>query len=907
VIQIFSKKGVKGRVSINVSSGISHSSFINTNGFGKAEQHPFLTDASGNIIAAGTNTSLGYNAGDPLKIDPVTGIVIGSNSIAYRYGSNVPGLTNAVSGLTENYTRYGILDPRNQHGHAYTGNLHYYDHFAQVFQTASSTNNSISVSGGDDKVDFNFAFSNNHTNSPLLKDNGYLDRSNVTVNLGFEVFRNFTLRTVTNLAYTKNTLHPRLGAPGEAFYGLGKDNADVYGVYGFLNTSPFFSLMDTIAGGHYASYQRASFLSVNAFNPFYRLEYTTGDSKRYDLIQNFEANYKVNKFVSLNAKYGISYKNENDIWTIYNQSLNANTVDQASYSSWYNTDNSGEIDNWQYNNTKQNFLGSAAFKTDFEKDFNLRFPLQTNTLVAFDYRKNEYKEYDTWGQTLPLAPPFNFGATQSLHVGSQYTDGTGRPMDYRETFITYGFLIDQRLDFRNYGGIAGGFRTDYSSAFGSGSKPFTFPHFNSYVNLSSFNFWQGINSVFPYFKLRAAYGKAGIQPGPFDRYPVLNQQATGNQSAYTNQMVSNNPDLNVEVSSEKEVGTDLSFNMGIGHWFKSVNVSATFWKRHTDNAIFPQNVPPSIGASQLLTNAIELHSKGWQVALNIPILASTNFTWDLSVNLGHQTSIIDKVTGGDIPLTSSAANAGSSGSGSTGLLIAAGRKIGELYGYKALTDISQLRADAKTPFIDPATATNYEIVEGRVVNKITKAIFFSDEAVSLGDPNPTLTSSFINNITWKRTISFGFQLDWILGSHLYNQTKEWMYRDGISNDFTRPVTINGETGAFTAYYASAYYALGTTAKGVGNNVTKDYFYYDASFVRLRDVSVGVDFSTFARKDWLRKCQLILSGRNLLTFTKYPGLDPEISSGASNSTFDRGVDHNSIPNVKSYQLTLNLGF
>ena len=124
-----------------------------------------------------------------------------------------------------------------------------------------------------------------------------------------------------------------------------------------------------------------------------------------------------------------------------------------------------------------------------------------------------------------------------------------------------------------------------------------------------------------------------------------------------------------------------------------------------------------------------------------------------------------------------------------------------------------------------------------------------------------------------------------------------MYRDGISNDFTKPVTINGETGAWTAYYASAYYALGNTSKGVGNNVTKDYFYYDASFVRLRNISLGVDFSTFAKKEWLKKCQLVLSGRNLLTFTNYPGMDPEISSGASNSAFDRGIDHSTIPNLK----------
>jgi hypothetical protein len=52
----------------------------------------------------------------------------------------------------------------------------------------------------------------------------------------------------------------------------------------------------------------------------------------------------------------------------------------------------GEIDNWQYNNTRQNFLATATLKTDFQKDFNVHFPMQTNTLVGFDYRKNYYKE-----------------------------------------------------------------------------------------------------------------------------------------------------------------------------------------------------------------------------------------------------------------------------------------------------------------------------------------------------------------------------------------------------------------------------------------------------------------------------------------------------------------------------------
>lgn len=893
VIQIFTKKGTKGKVSINVSSSYAGNSYINSGNFGKASMHPYLTDANGNIVAAGSNAALGYNAGDPIKIDPNLGIILGSNSIAYKYGSEIssPELQDpsTIPGLTQSYSRYGILDPRNQANQPYKGNLRYYNHFNQVLQTGQSINNSLSINGGGDKVDYNISMSNNRTTSALLKNNGYLDRTNFTANIGFEIFKNFTVRTITNLIYTENTLHPGLGAPGGTYFGLGNSNAGVGGVYGFLNTSPFFSLTDTTNGGYYPAYQRASFLSVNAFNPFYTKQYTKGDSKRYDVLQNFEANYKLNRFVTLNAKYGISYKNENDIWTYYNQSLNPNSNYEETWSSAYNgADNTGEMEHYQYANTRHNFLASAFVFTDFEKDFNLKLPIQTTTQISYDYRKNTYKEFDVWGQSLPLNPPFNFNSTQSQHI----------LVDYIQPFVTYGYLVDQKIDIGSYGGVSGGFRTDYSSAFGEGSKPFTFPHFNGYINLPAFGFWRGLTNAIPNFKLRAAYGKAGIQPGPFDRYPVLNQQAMGNELTYTNQTAARNPDLNVEVSSETEIGTDLSLSLGKGNWFRSFNLSFSYWTRHTDNAIFVQNVPPSTGATQLLTNAIELSSKGYQFGINIPVITSKTINWDVTINIGHQSSIIDNVTGGDIPLTS--------GAGSTGLVLTAGRKIGEIYGYKALTSVTQLRSD-KTPFIPADQQANYEIVNGRVVNKTTKGIFFSDEATSFGDPNPTLTSSFISNLSWKGIVSFGFQFDWIQGAHLYNQTNEWMYRDGISSDFTKPVTINGQTGAWTAYYASAYYALGNTAKGVGNNVTKDFFYYDASFVRLRNISVGVDFATFAKAKWLKKCQLVLSGRNLLTFTKYPGLDPEISSGASNSAFDRGIDHSTIPNLKSVQASLNLSF
>ena len=82
---------------------------------------------------------------------------------------------------------------------------------------------------------------------------------------------------------------------------------------------------------------------------------------------------------------------------------------------------------------------------------------------------------------------------------------------------------------------------------------------------------------------------------------------------------------------------------------------------------------------------------------------------------------------------------------------------------------------------------------------------------------------------------------------------------------------------------------------------------NAGFGRLRNLSLALDLAKFIKVGGIRKVQLVFTGRNIATITKYTGLDPEISSGTYNSAWDRGVDHNTVPNIKSYQVGLNLGF
>lgn len=868
VIQIFSKKGKKGSASINYSVSYSQNEFINSGDVNKADKHSYLTDGNNNLIDVNGNI-LAYNAQGSLR------------GIAYEN----PWLSSTGTVLAARNSRWAVLSPDNISDKPYDANLKFYDHFKQMFKTGSTWNHSLNISGASDKMDYSIAVSHNDTQTPILK-NGNYKRTNLSANIGSEIFKNFKIRSTTQLVFTTNDIDKGFGGGGGYKYGLGDRPGDVGTVWSFLNTSQFFDLDYKFADGTPPAYQNAEIVSVNAWNPNYDAYYTSSDDKKIDLIQNFNAAYTVNKFLTLDASYGINYRTQNVRWTYLNQSEHIN----GTYTSAYAADNTGEIVNWQYNNTFQNFIGNAFIHTDFKEDFGWNIPIETSTQVSFDYRKKFYKEYDSYGVGLPLVPPINMASTNDQAV----------LYDYQEKFITYGYLVNQKINFGEFGGVTAGFRSDYSSAFGGGSKPFTFPHYDGFISPSSFGFWEGAKAVLPYFKLRAAYGKAGIQPGAFDRYVVLDQGNLGDDLYYSNPKTPNNPDLEVEVSSELEVGADLTVSLNNnGNWLREMNVAFTYWDRSSENVIYSVSNAPSVGYPSNKTNAIDMSSSGIMFSLSIPVVETQNLSWDFSTNFGKQTSKIDAIAGGaDIILTSSA--------GSSAMTLSGGQKIGQIYGYKALTSLDQLKPDG-TRYIPEGSEGEYDIVDGRVVNIASKAIKWTENATLLGDPNPKFNASFINNLRYKNFLTFGFQFDWVYKSHIYNQVREWMYRDGIHKDFATPVTIGGETAAYTAYYMSAYAGSASSLNG-GGNATKDYFYEDATFLRLRNVSLGFDISKLVNLKYLKKLELVLTGRNILTVTKYRGFDPEINSATTaNSAFDRGVDNGTMPNTKSYQVGLNISF
>jgi len=846
VIQLFSKKGKGGKVMIDYTSNATNNTYLNIGHVHKAQLHSFVTDAGNNVLGAD---------GNPLTQDPATGL----------YSSNVV---------------WNSTDPTNINNKAYNANVKYYDHFKEFFTSANTVNNALSISGSSNKMDYFFSVSNNYQVANFKKD-GYYSRNNFMANVGAELAPGLKLRSITQLAYTRNTVLSDQGF-----------------IYELNNSQPFGNYEFKDLDGNFAK-KYGSAVGVNGSNPNYDTHYEHYTENRIDLIQTFDLSYKFPKFVDLDVKYGLNYENDPSVKQYDNQSSNANANAEGQTGggvrAYNGNDLNGEIDQYTYNDVFQNFLSTATVHLDFQNDFKLKIPLTSTTQGAFDYRHDVQHWYNSVTEGEPSYLPVTPGE------GETYLVFGGGPNSnwFTEPFITYGYLVNERLEYGDIAGVAGGFRTDFSSAFGSGHTPFTFPNVNGYFRIGQLPFWRDgtIGSAITEFKVRAAYGEAGIQPGAFDRYVTLNTANLGTNNAFYFGSQQPNPSLNVEVSQEKEVGADFSFNLLKGAWLKTINLNSTYWSRKTKNAIWSVDVAPTTGLGTEKNNAFSLGSNGYQIALNATMISSPKFTWNFTTNFGHAVSKILSTDGPPVVLTASA--------GSTGYTLTAGEKVGQLFGYYVIHSVGEIDKTTGQPFIDKASQANYSVASnGIVVNTASKQPYVTPNLYSFGDPNPKFNVSFIDEFAYKGFLTFAFQFDWIYGSHIYNQTKEWMYRDGINGDYDKQISIGGSAPeAWTAFYRGMY--AQTSRDG-----TKSYFYEDASFLRLRNAALGLDFArAFKMKGW-RKLQLIVGGRNLWTKTKYTGMDPEISSGsttgASNSAWDRGTDHNTLPNYKSWQVGLNVG-
>ncbi len=171
----------------------------------------------------------------------------------------------------------------------YQNNTQYFDHVKQLFSTAQTSNINLSLSGGKEKSDYALTFSKLQQQSIIQ---GQLDRANLTSNVGFEIAKGLTIRSITQLVYSDNTTNPF--SSGGAFIASG------------MYTWPFADFTQKDSDGH--TVYKFGGAGTNSSNPLYAKEFQTFSNKTVDIIQNLNLHYAVNKILELDYKAGVNYQ-----------------------------------------------------------------------------------------------------------------------------------------------------------------------------------------------------------------------------------------------------------------------------------------------------------------------------------------------------------------------------------------------------------------------------------------------------------------------------------------------------------------------------------------------------------------------------------------------------------------------
>ena len=723
-----------------------------------------------------------------------------------------------------------------------------YDHLKQYYKTAYTTQHSVNITGSAGNVDYAIGASLLDQTSPV---NGSYKKKNLSANVGVEVFKGLTLRSNTQLINSKNTT---AGVNGRS---------SIYsGVGGALGTPAYVDLhfRDT-AGKSPVHYDPDS----NEVSPFYIYENQSNLAETNRVIQSINANYKFSKNLDFDYKYGYDHTRYDNSEFIKNQK-NTNTPGSGI------SPLAGQLTERFIRHTLQNSLLSAYLRLDFQRDLKLKLPIQSTTQLSYDWRKDNYYRVTATGSGYGVEPPFTISSAN-----------TSTSSDFEQEFVTFGYLVNQKFDYANLFGVSVGVRSDFSSAFGEGGKPFTFPRADAYFRIADLLKLEKVTEL----KLRGAYGEAGIQPDAYDRLITLSNDKLGDKGYYYLPTTARNPELEVQKSKELEVGLDYGFRLGEG-WFHRLSGNVVYWDRKSFGTIYNIETPPSLGAQELTTNAIDLSSNGIQASLDLGLFSNDKVDWTFSARFSKGETVVDKISNGKrivvgIP----------SGGQST---LNEGERVGTFFGYKPLSSLTQTNSKGER-YIADADLNNYQLVNGMVVNKQSKEVIFSTEQEKMGDATPDFTMSFFNDITFAKKLTFSVQVDWTKGGDIYNGTKQRMYFNRTHGDLDTPIPVDNKNLPYTKYYVSLY------NKGQATS----YFIEDGSYVRVRNVSLSYDMTDILKDTFIKGLTLTASVRNLITFTNYSGLDPEAVGVSLNNPLYRGIDLYTFPNMRTVTMALNVRF
>ncbi|MFC2186771.1 SusC/RagA family TonB-linked outer membrane protein [Fulvivirgaceae bacterium LMO-SS25] len=409
-------------------------------------------------------------------------------------------------------------------------------------------------------------------------------------------------------------------------------------------------------------------------------------------------------------------------------------------------------------------------------------------------------------------------------------------------------------------------RRDGSSRFGEANQWGTFPSIAAGWRLSEEGFLQNTPAISE-LKLRASYGITGNQNG------IGNFQARGLWGGGANYTAAPgtqpaqlaNPDLKWERTAQFNIGVDL------GLWEDRVTVTADYYNKQTTDLLLAVPVPISTGFSSIVQNFGEVENKGFELGISANVVSNTDFNWNVQFNVAQNKNMVKKlaqpiaVYNRDI------------------VRIEEGAPLYSFWFH------DQLGVDPETG--DPIWRTE------------TPGADFDPnvDRFLVGDAWPDFFGGLTNTINYKAFDAMVFfqyslgneQLYWSRFFQEHGGTRNTNFLASQLDRWQQPGDVTMIPRMTNANYAA--------------NLRPSRFVEDGSYLRLKNLSIGYTLPTdVISRIGMGSARIYISGQNLLTFTNYSGMDPEVTSTAGNS-LTQGVDFYAIPQPRVFMGGFNITF
>ena len=584
------------------------------------------------------------------------------------------------------------------------------------------------------------------------------------------------------------------------------------------------------------------------YNPLMDVEYATRDIIEYRSIAN--------GYLNFNLLEGLKWRNELgfDLYNLKENARYGKRTDSGIGSNGYGFANYGQT---------QNITSKSYF--DYLKSFgDIGLSAVLGTELQYTTVDNAWAE----GEQFPL-DELKTLASAGLISGASSTLT-------KYSFLSYFSRVN--LDYKSKYLLTISGRIDGSSRFGKNNRYGVFPAASLGWVLTKESFLSS-STVLSFLKLRTSYGltgNAGIGNfGQLGLYGVSRYNGLGGIIPSQIQ----NPDLGWESTRQVDFGIDWGF-------FKNrISGEIDYYVKKTKDLLLNVPVPETSGYSSQLKNIGSVENKGFEFVINTNNITGT-FTWNTNINLSYNRNKVTDLGGQTII---------DQGNARYMNVVLVGQPIGVFYG-------------AEYAGVDPANGdalwyVNAKDASGNITNHTATTSIFNDaNFVVLGTPTPNLIGAITNTFGYKG-IELAFTFQGVTGNKIHLIGDQWMGANGVwfDNQLESQLASWKKPGDVTDVPQARFYYDN------GDQSRNSRYLSDGSYVKLRSFMLSYEMpKKIISKVKLDRMRIFVQAQNLLTFTKYKGWDPEVSTDFLNDNITSGCDFYSAPQARSIVFGINIG-